>query len=600
MKLSVMALDYDGTLAIDGVMEPSVREAIAAARGNGVIVLIVTGRILDELRRVAGDLHFADGVVAENGAIVHFPDSGHTRVLAPHVPAGFVEALHERGVAAGAGQCLVDADAADRGVILETIRQMELPLVLVFNKGRVMMLPEGVTKATGLRAALEMLRRSERNTLAIGDAENDHELLRVAEFGAAVAWGSASLRAAADFVIPGNTPAAIGRYIGACAGRAWLPQPARPRRQLLLGHTEDSREFSLAARGRNVLIAGDAKSGKSWIGGLLCEQLILQGYSVCVIDPEGDYRSLEALPGVIILGGEDPPPTPRELLEAFRYPDRSVVIDLSHLPQDAKIEQVHAILPALNVLRRKTGLPHRILIDEAHYFLHGAHDLLDLELHGYTVVTYCASGLPADLLRATEVLLVTCQSNPAEVAALFRQFGEGDESVRAHWAAVLGRLAVGQAVALPVTQEAGGALLAFRLSQRMTPHVRHREKYVDVPVTEPRAFTFTPHGHSPMRRVRTLREFVTEIERAPAASLTGYIHRGDFSSWIGEVFGDHGLADELRRYEREYRAGERRDPATAIAAAIRGRYDVTDTDWEREPGARVMAVDEPGGEPCAQ
>ena len=44
-----------------------------------------------------------------------------------------------------------------------------------------------------------------------------------------------------------------------------------------------------------MLITGDTKSGKSWLTGLLCERLILHGYSLCVIDPEGDYRTLEAL-----------------------------------------------------------------------------------------------------------------------------------------------------------------------------------------------------------------------------------------------------------------------------------------------------------------
>ena len=82
-----------------------------------------------------------------------------------------------------------------------------------------------------------------------------------------------------------------------------------------------------------------------------------------------------------MLGGEKPPPTPRELLEALRYPDRSVVIDLSHVLQDEKIDYIRTVLPALNVMRRRTGLPHRILLDEAHYFLlnTGAHRLLDLE-----------------------------------------------------------------------------------------------------------------------------------------------------------------------------------------------------------------------------
>ena len=97
----------------------------------------------------------------------------------------------------------------------------------------------------------------------------------------------------------------------------------------MLGHTEDGREFSLAVRGRNVLIMGETNSGKSWLAGLLCERLILHGYSLCVIDPEGDYRTLDALPGVRVLGVEDDPPTPRALLHALRYSDRSVVIDLS-------------------------------------------------------------------------------------------------------------------------------------------------------------------------------------------------------------------------------------------------------------------------------
>ena len=63
MKLSVIALDYDGTIARGDVLDLSVRDAIAAARTHGIVVLLVTGRILDELRRVAGDLHFVDGVI---------------------------------------------------------------------------------------------------------------------------------------------------------------------------------------------------------------------------------------------------------------------------------------------------------------------------------------------------------------------------------------------------------------------------------------------------------------------------------------------------------------------------------------------------------
>ena len=58
----------------------------------GLTVVLVTGRILDQLRQVAGDLHFVDAVVAENGAVVHFPDSGYTTLLAPPLPVALAEA----------------------------------------------------------------------------------------------------------------------------------------------------------------------------------------------------------------------------------------------------------------------------------------------------------------------------------------------------------------------------------------------------------------------------------------------------------------------------------------------------------------------------
>jgi uncharacterized protein DUF87 len=359
-----------------------------------------------------------------------------------------------------------------------------------------------------------------------------------------------------------------------------VPVPARARRPMLLGHLEDGREFSLAVRGRNVLVTGDAKSGKSWVAGLLCEQLILHGYCVCAIDPEGDYSSLEGLPGVTVLGREDAPPTPRELLSALRYPDRSVVIDLSRLAHDEKFHYARSILPALNVLRRHTGLPHRILLDEAHYYLHDtdAAQLLDFERNGYTVVTYCASRLPQALLASTEVMIVTCESNPAEMEAL-RARCVGCGAIDSSRWPLLSHLKVGQAVALPMAEETGGELRLFTIAPRLTSHVRHREKYVDVPVSSHRAFVFNSNGQ-PGHRIHTLRQFVFELEHTPPPLLAGYIMRGDFSRWIGDVFGDRALAEELQALEQRYRAGSREDTLPEMANAVRGRYDLAEDELE--------------------
>ena len=576
MKLFALAIDYDGTIALSDAVDVSVREAIAQLRARGVTVVLATGRILDDLRRVAGDLHFADAVVAENGAILHFPESGHTSTLAPPVPPTLIAELSRAGIASHAGQSLIDADAADAPRLLDAIRRLELPQVLIFNKSRVMVMPQGVSKGTGLHAALATLRLSPRNTVAIGDAENDHELLRVAEVGEAVPWASPALRELADRVLPGDGIGAIVAELEALAATTTVPVTERPRRRLLLGHTEDGREFWLGARGRNVLIAGETKSGKSWVAGLLAEQLILHGYSICVIDPEGDYRVLEALPGVSVLGGDDPPPTPQQLMRALRYPDRSVVIDLSQQPQDARHAYIHAALPALNVIRQHTGLPHRIILDEAHYFLHDGNvgRLLDLERNGYTVVTFCASKLPPALLAATEVIVVTCESNPVEVDALRTLCDRCSSSARLDWER-LRHLRPGQAVALPMTEETGGRLVLLNVARRLTAHVRHRQKYVDVPVSEGQAFVFGS-GPGAVPRIRTLRQFVQHIERSPRPIIDPFIERGDFSRWLRDVFGDHTLAATIRVIETLHRATPSADTVDQIVDAVRSRYELVD------------------------
>lgn len=576
MKLCVLALDYDGTIAIDDRPNASVLTAIAAARSSGIKVLLVTGRILSELRRVAGDLRFVDAVVAENGAVVYFPDSGHRTVLAQPVNPALIARLTELDIAFQAGECLIDADASSAPALLNVIHELELPVVLLFNRSRVMAMPQGVSKATGLTAVLSMLRASPRNTLAIGDAENDHELLRVAEIGAAVAWGSQSLQAAADIVISGAGPAALGDFIRRLAATVRLPTPDKPRRRLPLGRTEDGRDFSLGVRGRNMLITGDTNSGKSWLAGLLCERQILLGYSLCIIDPEGDYRTLDALPGVTVLGGDDPPPTPRELLHALRYPDRSLVIDLSAMSHETKQVYSRSVLPALNVMRRRTGVPHRIVIDEAHYFLHDAleHELLDLDVNGYTVVTYWPSQLPAALIAATEVILVTRESNAVEIEALRLKCATCRHLDPSGWE-VLPYLRLDQAAALPGTQEAKGQLQIFTIGERLTPHVRHRQKYVDVPVPDSRAFVFTSRRKAGTR-ARTLRDFVATLERIAPTEADPYLRRGDFARWIGNVFGDHALAQELQRYERGYVMMKNDGVLNDIVSAIRSRYDLAD------------------------
>jgi hydroxymethylpyrimidine pyrophosphatase-like HAD family hydrolase len=573
VRFSVLALDYDGTIATDGALDPDVRHAIAEVRARGITVVIVTGRILDDLRRLAGDLRFADAVVAENGAVIAFPESGQSHVLAPLVPQPLVDAIRSRGIPVEVGQSVIEADARWAAAILAEIQRLELPQVLIFNRGRLMVLPSGVNKAMGLREVLRSLRLSVHNTIAIGDAENDHDLLDTSELGVAVGWGSPALQARADEVLEGRGPADVATFMRRTAGEPRIAPERVGRRRVALGHDRGRQPVDLAVRGRNVLIVGDPKSGKSWVAGLLCEQLILQRYSLCVIDPEGDYSGLEALPGVVVLGGSADGPTPRDLRVALRYPDVNVVLDLSRMRHAKKLNYIRALLPALADLRRRTGVPHRIVLDEAHYFLHepGISRLLDLELAGYTLVTYQPSQLHPDVIEASEATIVTRMSDAREIDALATSCAWPD-ACRAQVA----QLELGQAILLPTAAEAGGVITLVDLAPRLTTHVRHREKYLDVPVPRDRAFVFSKEAASIHPRASSLREFVVAIGDRPTEQLEGFLKRGDFSRWVADVFGDSALAADLQAIEDQYRSGRVLDAADAVVHAVESRYDLAD------------------------
>jgi hydroxymethylpyrimidine pyrophosphatase-like HAD family hydrolase len=571
MKFSALALDYDGTIAVDGVFDPAVRAAIGDVRHHGIVVILVTGRRLGDLRRVAGDLTCFDVVVAENGAVLDFPASGQHVVAGHATPPAFLEELGRRGIPFTAGESIVETDARWAGAMLEAIRALELPLVLTFNRGRVMVLPQSIGKSTGLRQALLALRMSIHNTVGIGDAENDHDLLDACEVGVAVAWGSAALRAAADEVIAGAGPSAVAGYIRRIARQPRLSAAQMGRRHLVLGRHHDGAPVSLAVRGRTILIAGEPGTGKSWLAGLLCEQLILQGYCLCIIDPEGDYRALERLPGVITLGGDDPPPGARELARALRHADVSVIVDLSKIAHRDKCDYLRVLLPTLVGLRRTTGLPHKILLDEAHYFLSGddVAQAIDCELAGYIFVTYRVSSLPAVVRNTSDaVVIVTRETDPEESKTLLTMCRPcGGVSTT-----VFRNLNPTEAALLPGAEEAHGEVRPFQVAPRLTAHVRHRTKYLDMPVLDSQAFVFTGNGRSGPR-ARTLKEFTGFLTALPVDRIGGHLRRHDFSRWIEGVFRDRSLAADLRSVEDDAGPDNLRAAAEAVAQAIRARYE---------------------------
>jgi hypothetical protein len=111
------------------------------------------------------------------------------------------------------------------------------------------------------------------------------------------------------------------------------------------------------------------------------------------------------------------------------------------------------------------------------------------------------------------------------------------------------------------------------LFPRMTSHVRHKAKYLDVQLLVEQGFWFTGNGQTVAGPARTLKDFLTLLELAPPAVLAEHARRGDFSRWIADVFHDHALASEIRKVEQRFRLGHIHDLAKSIAKLVQERYE---------------------------
>jgi len=214
MRYRLLACDYDGTIATQGQVDASTVAALERLRASRRSLVLVTGRQLEDLHRVCPRLHLFDRVVAENGALLFRPRDRTERVLGEPPPRGLIEELGRRGVTdLSIGRVVVATRQPYESVVLEAIRDLQLKLQLSLNKGAVMVLPYGVDKATGLRAALDELGRSARETVGIGDAENDQSFLSLCGCSVAVANSVPALRHRVDWVTAGAYGAGVVELI---------------------------------------------------------------------------------------------------------------------------------------------------------------------------------------------------------------------------------------------------------------------------------------------------------------------------------------------------------------------------------------------------
>ena len=214
MRYRAIATDYDGTLATDGRVYDSTLTALKRYQQAGGKLLMVTGRELTDLQQAFPDLAIFDGVVVENGAVFFHPPSQRLQLLAKPFPTEFVTMLEAQQVTPiNTGHILVSTWQPHGTVVQQTIKNMDLNAQVIMNKQAVMVLPSGITKATGLSTALTELGLTADNVAGIGDAENDFDLLKSCGLGVAVANALPAIKDMADRVTTQSRGAGVEELI---------------------------------------------------------------------------------------------------------------------------------------------------------------------------------------------------------------------------------------------------------------------------------------------------------------------------------------------------------------------------------------------------
>jgi len=568
-----VAVDFDGTLA-EGQVAPDTLAALAEARARGIQVILVTGRIMSELRAVFPDVEdHVDAVVAENGAVVASPAGA--RQLAAPLRQAVSAALAARGVAHRMGEVLIACAAADEPAALEVIREFGLDCRLVRNRAELMILPAGVTKGAGLLAALDDLGLSHHNTIGVGDAENDHSLLSVCEIGVAVANAVEAIRTHADIVLDLPDGQGVADLIRGplLSGRVHV----HPRRwQITLGIDDRGEAVKLPASQLNVAVCGSTGEGKSYLAGLICEQLVRLGYSMVVFDPEGDHLGLGELHGVFVTGGhESRLADPAEVIRLLRDGPGTVVIDLSHLNAADQAGYAAGLVGEIEAHRDASGLPQWVVVDEAHLPVGrgtSGHRVFNPVAKGYLLVTWQPEELSADALAALDAVITVGSPHPAS------RFVDLTAAVAGMPRAEMARLLDGQpGRAVLAWRQHPRQAVAFTVGSRITPHLRHEHKYGQAGLEPARRFYFRTEPDTPTGAIAAnLAELEAELARCDGGVLRHHCPGRDLSRWVAEVFRDQALAARLGAAEAALPPGS---PAAvveqirlALVAALQERH----------------------------
>lgn len=211
--MKILVLDIDGTITDDerGV-DCNVIEVI---RGLDIPIILATGNMVCFASTTARLIGTSGIVIAENGGVVKTSFDGKEYVLGDIVRCRRAFDLLKTHFK------LEKLDSEYRKTEIAVRRNFNLDMardildganlgVNIVDSGfAVHIKDKRIDKGTGLKKIVELLGWSTEDAIAIGDSENDVEILQIAGLGIAVGNADQKLKTVADFVMEGKYGAGV-------------------------------------------------------------------------------------------------------------------------------------------------------------------------------------------------------------------------------------------------------------------------------------------------------------------------------------------------------------------------------------------------------
>jgi len=208
-----LVTDYDRTLT-DGelnVYPPALDALRELQEKKGTTVIIATGRGMPFVKAWGGILSFSDAVVAEDGAVIWLPKSARVEVLGDGSRTR--AAFRAYGMPCDEGEVIVSVKKTAERRAREIVEREGLEVDFHYNFDSVMLLPRGVDKVAGVRAALGALHVQGHDLICIGDGENDLALFDMGTLKVATENAVEALKEKADIVCDRPYAEGVARFI---------------------------------------------------------------------------------------------------------------------------------------------------------------------------------------------------------------------------------------------------------------------------------------------------------------------------------------------------------------------------------------------------